>query len=182
MTKVIPEKVWEIVEQMRVGGETIRLIADDEEAGIMVYAEVRPNSAWVYFTVYEGGTEVYYEVATDEDDCEDAIVRIYSYYLDDDCQEFDEASYLQSEADEREADIEDREFELLEAATDFVTVMIKGSTPKKDFVAEDFAKKVVDAVAKSLYRGGVDVYRPMYLQDEDTGDIDFYEFPYGELA
>lgn len=183
MVKIYPDKVWMIVEEMRMGYEKTRLIAESDDESVTVYLEI-PHDTSAYITVFECGENVFYEIITNEADCEETVDRVYRMFLDDD----NEVSYpsvedeLEKEADDREAEIEDREFEMHEAAEDLVAIMLKGSTNESAIDPSDFANKIVDAVAKSLHRKGVDIYRPMYLQDEETGDIEYREYPYSELA
>lgn len=183
MVKIYPDKVWVILEEMRMGHEKSRLIAESDDESVSVYLEI-PHDTSAYITVFECGENVFYEIVTNEADCDETVERIYRMFLDDE----DEKPYpteedeLEKEADDREAEIEDREYEMHEAAEDLIAVMLKGSTNDSAIDPSEFANKIVDAVAKSLHRKGVGVYRPMYLQDEETGDIEYIEYPYGELA
>lgn len=186
MLKTPAKEVWGLVEQLRADCEVSRLIASSEDESVAIYLEVPRNKVNAYINVTEYGTNVFFEIVMDESDCIDSVERIYSLYLDDEEPDdnipVSEDMKLERELDDRECEIEDREYNMLEAAEEFLAVMLEGADKANAIEPRDLAAKIVDAVAKSLYRKGVDVYRPMYLEDEKTGEIEYFEFPYSQLS
>lgn len=173
------QEVWEIINALKQSNESTRLIADSNDKSIAIYVEVSHSGNDAYINVTEDEESVFFEIIVDEADCIESVERTYSLFLDD--EEPSERSLFEEEADEREIEIEDREFNLMEAAEDFIAVLLDGSTHKDAIVTKVFAETLVEAACKSLHRKGVDVYRPMYLKDEETGDIDYFEYPYSEM-
>lgn len=178
--RTAPDEIWGIIKEMVECGEESRLVAESNDESIAIYIEAPgAKDTHAYINVTENGDNVFFEIIVNEEDCIESIERAYSLFLDD--EEPSERSLLEEEADEREIEIEDRELNLMEAAEDFIAVLLDGSTHKDAIVTKVFAETLVEAACKSLHRKGVDVYRPMYLKDEETGDIDYFEYPYSEM-
>lgn len=176
--RTAPDAIWGIINEMVECGEESRLIAESNDESIAIYIEAPgAKDTHAYINVTENGDNVFFEIIVNEEDCIESIERAYSLFLDDE----EDPDPCELEADERDAEIEDREQSLIDAAEDFIAVLLDGCTHKEAIVMKTFAELLVDAACKSLHRKGVDVYRPMYLEDEETGDIDYYEFPYAEM-
>lgn len=180
MFRTDSEEVWAIINELKYHLGSRRKIAEND-CGIVAFVEMPSSgSRKAFANVYEDGENIYSEIISDEDDCADVIDRIYSTFFDDEEEEDGSAMDAEIEAEMREDEINERDNELFEAACDFIDVLMKHSGSKID-PKLNIEEELVDQVAKWLHKKGIDVYHPMYLEDEESGDIDYYEFPYGEL-
>ena len=178
--------VWVVFQQnkeeLRNG---MRMIAENPEYGVTVHitAERRGKDYLPDIIVYMDDDEVYSEAVVNEHDCTHTVQRIYDEYLDDEAivnRMIEENRNELAELRQQEDDIEQREGELFDAASDMLDIFLN---EKLDRIvgyqeADEIVEDVMDHICEYLFREhGLSVYRPMVLEDDD-GEEFFEEFPY----
>lgn len=182
MLKRLPEDVWELVEAVR-NGSGFLLIAECDDEDISVYAEADHTEPQAYISVEEAGEIVFFTTVSNCEECTDAVAEIYdTLFPQDDSDDENSEDPELTAFEENEDEIAFREQELKDAAEDFIAVVARGAFKTGDIDPEVMAGCLVDAVAKSMYRKGYDIYRPMFLMDEETKEIEYCEFPYSQLS
>lgn len=189
-----PESIWNFFQnnQNRLKKEMV-LIAENEETEYSLY--LTEENGLPMFSVCKGDDEPEYEEgAINEKDCIDTAKQCCVKYLMpvtvrsakkyggswyEDNEEF-------SSRDEQQEIIENREWELLFAMADFIMTAIKDDTCSdgSDYIDTYGANEVLDILEDLLNKlaeeYGFHVYRPMMVEDEDTGKELFVEYPYND--
>ena len=184
--------VWKFFQnnKKRLGEEMVA-IAENEDTKYAVYLTEEDN--YPLFSVCKGkGAPEYEEGAIDEKDCMDTAKRCFSRFLfpvtvnskqtipdfpDDD---EDDEWFARREIED---EIYEREDELQLAMADFLQVALKTGNDYvdiMDFYGEDIVGEVLDYVLEFLAEEMCfPIYRPIFIEDEDTGEEIFEEYPYG---
>jgi len=193
---VAAEDVWSFFQ-----GNTARLkkemvaIAENEDTEYAVY--LTEDKGYPSFSVCKGDSKPeYQEGAISEHDCTETAKRCYVRYL---CpvvvnneKGFPKSSFEEPDEPEglTEQDKQDnvyvREDELRFAMCDFLKVALNLDCDPVEIMSDCGAPLVDDVLDAILeYIGiehGLEVYRPMFLIDEDSGDEVYTEYPYDTTA
>lgn len=194
-----PEDIWQFFQKnkKRLKKEMV-LIAENEETEYALYLTEEDNLP--LFSVCKGdGEPEYEEGAVNEKDCADTAkqccakylmpvtvrsARRYGGVLEDD----DEGDTPLSTRQEQEETIENREWELLFAMGDFLMTATKDDTCSdgSDYV-DTYGAVVVQDILDTLLpmlaeEYGLAVYRPTMMDDGETGEEVFVEYPYNDPA
>lgn len=147
-------------------------IAEDDEYGIEIFLSSTCGSPTI--TVMADDIQQY-EITTDIFNLERVCKVVYDRYLDNAVSALSEAP--DSEKD-LQNDMDDRESELDAAIDDFLGVVLQSYGYDDGGVIDEIHDDVKEHFLEYLYRKyGVDIYRPMFLEDED-GEEFFEEYPY----
>lgn len=134
------------------------------------------------------GVEVYREDILNERDAKKTADRLYDQYLSIKAIETmidseDKTVYIEDESDEEDDEqmlIEEREDEIDMAIRDFVnTVSDTGCYNLTDEAMDDLKEHFLEYMHR---KWGISIYRPMYLEDADTGEDYFTEYPYDDMV
>lgn len=182
--KLEPEQVWAyFLNHEKDYGSTMELIASNDEFGVNIYLTADHGMAQVVVEI--DGVDSVEEYMADYVDCVSTMSEVYNTYLYDfvnevaksDCAT-DSASSIE---EDREEEIEIREDSLFDAAFDFLEVVLEGSIKYSDAtinaMVEDCKDHFVEYIARKF---GKNVYRPMYLVDEN-GESFYTENPYPQM-
>lgn len=179
--------------------ETPVLLAKNDEYGVKIY--LSSDGEHPQFIVLADDELAFQDFALNPEDCENTLDEIYNEYLDIDFVQKAVMSEINSrteshDEDEEPDDDNDCVDETLETSEDISKVIkMRESalyTAALDFVIEamdgdealeqpDFWTKLQDCLEKMIkcvVDSGFDVYRPMFVKDEETGEISFEEYPY----
>ena len=180
------------------------LLAKNEEYGVEIY--LSSDGEHPQFIVIVDDELSYQDFALNPDDCTNTLNEIYNEYLDMDFVQKAVMSEIESkieayDEDEDDDDIVDdddecedalestediskvikmRESSLYTAALDFVIEAMDGEEALAEPTFWDKLQGCVDKLIKCVADAGFDVYRPMFIKDEETGDILYEEYPYRE--
>lgn len=191
-----PENIWEFFQKnkKRLKKEMV-LIAENEETEYSLY--LTEEDGLPLFSVCKGDDEPEYEEgAVNEKDCTDTAkqccvkyllpVTVHSKKSFNDAWNDSDTSFA-SRGEQAEV-IENREWELLFAMAEFIMVATKDDTCSdgSDYVDTYGADMVLDVLEDLLQKlaedQGLFVYRPMMMEDDETGEEIYVEYPYNDPA
>lgn len=166
-------------------------IAENEETNYVVY--LTEDKGYPSFSVCKGENAAEYEEgAINESDCEDTAKRCYVRFLFpvvvNNEKGFPKSFFAELEDDEdtteqdRQDNIYVREDELRLAMCDFLQVALNLECDPADIMTVCGSELVADTLDYILeYIGlelGLEVYRPMFITDEESGCEIYTEYPY----
>ena len=132
------------------------------------------------------GIEIYREEILNEKDAKRTADRIYEEYLSIKAietvteAEDDGTVYVDDEDEDNQVLINEREDDLDAAVMEFVNIVSDtGCYNIKDEVLDDLKEHFLEYMHKTW---GIGIYRPMYLEDVDTGEEYFTEYPYEDMV
>jgi hypothetical protein len=164
-----PSEVWD-----KTFSPTI--IAKDVHTGITIYA-VPEDCAFKSLTIYIlcDGNVICEEEVLSADECEARLTEIYELYL---------ASGGYDDTSPEQERIDEREEELDQATIDFLSVAIGEDFNNYDAdtfgeIIEDCKEHFLEYLAR---KHSINVYRPMFLEDTETGEDYFTETPYEDMV
>ena len=181
-----PEEVVKFFQDNRLILErTMISIAENTETGYDVY--LTEEDGHPYFVVCKGDEEPeYQEGVTSEEKCEEVARKCYGQYLF-------PVEVAEGEPDEDAEDgaqkigdaIYEREDQLRLAMADFLSEVLREGRDGSDIMelyGEDFVDEVLDSVLDTLALecGLTEIYRPMFITNEDAGVEEYVEFPYSD--
>lgn len=185
--KLDPSEVWDFylaheAEYMDLMHE----IASNDEFGITVY--LTSDYGMAQIIVEADGNEVFSEYMADKDDCTEVVTKVFDEYLYDYANssadkaiDGDKMSYVA--ASSQDDDIDERETELQNAVFDLLQTMVSSFLRWNDSGVPEMVADCVDHFTEYVARKYKRViYRPMYLLDEDTGEKFFTEYPYPSMV
>ena len=96
----------------------------------------------------------------------------------------DKTVYIEDESEEEYDDeqmlIDEREEEIDAAVRDLVNIVsVTGCYNLTDEAVDDLKDHFLEYMHRKL---GISIYRPMYLEDADTGEDYFTEYPYDDMV
>lgn len=165
------------------------LMAENPDYGMEVWLTMINGSPELI--VECDGSEIYREDILNEKDAKKTADRIYEDYLsikaietltDDGNMTVDEDTtvYIEDEEDDEQSLIDEREDEIELSVRDFVSVVSDtGCYNIEDEVIDDLKEHFLEYMYR---KWGIGIYRPMYLEDADTGEDYFTEYPYDDLV
>ncbi len=187
------DKLWNFyIENREQCKNKMILIAENTETEYAVY--VTEENDMLTVSVCKGSTDPEYEeYIVNRDDCMATARKLFYRYLfpvtivDEKAIASDESLNENTKDDDcfSKQDMEDeiyaREDELRLALADFLEAVLqdyRNGTDLLDSYGEDFAEDVLDHFLGYLAtEHGVDVYRPMFVFDEDNDSETFIEYP-----
>ena len=163
------------------------LMAENDDYGMEVWLTMANGSPELI--VECDGNEIYREDIFNEKDAKRTADRIYDDYLSIKAIETmtdseDKTVYVEDESEEEYDDeqmlIDEREEEIDAAVRDFVNIVSDTGCYNLRDVAVDYLKEhFLEYMHRKL---GISIYRPMYLEDADTGEDYFTEYPYDDMV
>lgn len=155
--------------------EPILSIGSAPDFGVEVYA-FRGDSG-LEICAEADGELIYDEEVYDEDSCLAAVNDVVDTYLSSSA--FDALAPYGEDDDELNREmIDDRESELDDAVSDFLSIVLDGCILHDIFdICEDFKEHAIEYIYKKYE---LPIYRPMILEDEDGNEF-FEEYPYDHL-
>lgn len=182
-----PYEIWDFFQnnKKRLKKEMV-LIAENEETEYALY--LTEDDGLPMFNVCKGdGEPEYEEGAVNKNDCTDTAQRCCANYLMP-VTVRSRRRYGGALEQEQEEIIENREWELLFAMADFLMTVTKDDTCSdgSDYVdtyGADVVQDILDELLPVLAEEhGLAVYRPTMMDDEETGEEVFVEYPYNDPA
>ncbi len=165
------------------------LMAENPDYGMAVWVTMVNGSPEL--VVECDGSEIYREDILNEKDAKKTADRIYEDYLSIKAIETltdngnttvyeDTTVYIEDEEDDDQSLIDEREDEIDLAIRDFICVVSDaGDYNIEDNVIDDLKEHFLEYMYR---KWGIGIYRPMYLEDADTGEDYFTEYPYDDLV
>ena len=163
------------------------LMAENDDYGMEVWLTMVNGSPELI--VECDGNEIYREDIFNEKDAKRTTDRIYDDYLSIKAIETmtdseDKTVYIEDESEEEYDDeqmlIDEREEEIDAAVRDFVNIVSDtGCYNLTDEAVDDLKEHFLEYMHRKL---GISIYRPMYLEDADTGEDYFTEYPYDDMV
>lgn len=184
--KVGPGDIWSYFQKNRTDIEKEQhAIAENEEYGVVIYLTEEKGFPCIIATA--DGYQYEEITVTSESECENSADKMYEKYLtskfllegldnSDDDESTEETLSLTEEEkiDEREFELDDIMTFVLDAVLEEDATALLGNDE-----VEEICEDVKDHLLEYLYRKhGISVRRPMYLEDTDTGEDFFTEYPY----
>lgn len=148
------------------------LVAENQEYGMQVW--VTTENDFPEIIVEADNDEVYRKKITDREDAEKTANEVYEDYLSIRVVE------TMSDTDDNEELIEERENELNAAVMDFVSAAADSYCyPMEDEMVEELKEHFLEYMYRKY---GIEIRRPMHLEDVDTGEEYFTEYPYEDMV
>lgn len=160
------------------------MIAENPDYGMSVWITCESGSPEII--VESDDIEIYREEILNENDAKRTADRIYEEYLSIKAietvteAEDDGTVYVDDEDEDNQVLINEREDDLDAAVMEFVNIVSDtGCYNIKDEVLDDLKEHFLEYMHKTW---GIGIYRPMYLEDVDTGEEYFTEYPYEDMV
>jgi hypothetical protein len=160
------------------------MIAENPDYGMSVWITRESGSPEII--VESDDIEIYREEILNEKDAKRTADRIYEEYLSIKAietvteAEDDGTVYVDDEDEDNQVLINEREDDLDAAVMEFVNIVSDtGCYNIKDEVLDDLKEHFLEYMHKTW---GIGIYRPMYLEDVDTGEEYFTEYPYEDMV
>ena len=160
------------------------MIAENPDYGMSVWITCESGSPEII--VESDDIEIYREEILNEKDAKRTADRIYEEYLSIKAietvteAEDDGTVYVDDEDEDNQVLINEREDDLDAAVMEFVNIVSDtGCYNIKDEVLDDLKEHFLEYMHKTW---GIGIYRPMYLEDVDTGEEYFTEYPYEDMV
>lgn len=184
-----PEEVWEywMEHPDEIIGQTFE-IASCSDFGISVYM-VANNASELRISVEADDTEIYDEAVINNVDCLKTCEKIYNDYLFCSMQAILETLGVGNVVTEQQRaleeiqkdEIDEREESISEYIREFIAEMIGFNVhfDIDDDVIEDIKEHFLEYMSR---KHSIPIYRPMYLEDADTGEDYYAEYPYEDMV
>lgn len=185
---VEPSEIWEYsLDHEDELLTTQHLMAKNDDYGTEIWLTMVSGSPELI--VECDGSEIYREDIFNERDAKKTAERLYDEYLSIKAIETmidaeDNTVYVEDDPEEEYDDeqmlINEREEEIDAAVRDLVNIV-------SDTGCYNLTDEAVDNLKEHfleyMYRKwGISIYRPMYLEDDDTGEDYFTEYPYDDMV
>lgn len=176
---VVASEVWDYFQKHKTELEkSEHTIAENEEYGVEI--SITNEEGLPCFMVTADGYQYAEERAVSAKDCKETVETLYEDYLTD---KFVDNEEYESRLDQ-EDEIAERELELDDAFTMLLDTLIEEDLGLFfGMEADDVLEDLKDHTLEYLYRKhGISVRRPMVLEDEETGEDFFEEYPYDSMV
>ena len=149
------------------------LMAENDDYGMEVWLTMANGSPELI--VECDGNEIYREDIFNEKDAKRTADRIYDDYLS------IKAIETMTDSEDKTVYIEDESEEEIDAAVrDLVNIVSDtGCYNLTDEAVDDLKEHFLEYMHRKF---GISIYRPMYLEDADTGEDYFTEYPYDDMV
>lgn len=156
---------------------TEHLIAENDEYGVEIYLTEQQDKPC--FTVTADGYEYEEESAVSEADCRKTIEALYDKYLTEKFLEVEPVESLLDQEDmiaEREMELDDAIMLMLDTIVEEdAAILLSCNTNNLDEICDDIKDHMLEYIAR---KHGIEIRRPMILEDDETGEDFFTEYPY----
>lgn len=180
-TKIIlgAESVWKYYTEHQFELEkTTKLVACNYDHEIEVH--ITDEGGILTAMVYLENVEVVSTQMIDYQSTRETMLEMYQKYIYD-AEKFIEERQKEAEQADEEDMIDDREAELDDAVYDLLSTFCKEVIDQKSKETWDMIEELKDLLCETLYECyGIEVYRPMYIADDD-GNEEFCLYPYAEI-
>ena len=145
------------------------LMAENDDYGMEVWLTMANGSPELI--VECDGNEIYREDIFNEKDATMTDSEDKTVYIEDESED---------EYDDEQMLIDEREEEIDAAVRDLVNIVSDtGCYNLTDEAVDDLKEHFLEYMHRKL---GISIYRPMYLEDADTGEDYFTEYPYDDMV
>lgn len=175
---VAASEVWDYFQKHKAELEkSEHTIAENEEYGVEI--SITNEEGLPCFMVTADGYQYAEERAISANDCKETVETLYGDYL---TEKFVDGADDESRLDQEDM-IAERELELDDAVSMLLDTVIEEDVamflgPEADEICED----IKDHILEYLYRKhGISTRRPMVLEDTETGEDFFEEYPYEHM-
>lgn len=180
---IFPDEIWDYFRSHEAElAVSEHMVAECPDYGVKVFVTAMEGDFQI--VVEADDEEIYRETVASKDACEETVSEIYDAYLTGEAFENLGGIYIDSpEENEKETQaemIEERELELQDAMYNFCKVAM--DTTSMSALTDMQIEDMVDHVLEYMYRKwDLEIYRPMFIEDSDTKEKFFEEYPYGHL-
>lgn len=159
--------------------KTEHIIAENEEFGVEI--SLSAENGLPCFVVTADNYQYDEERAISESDCKETVEKLYDDYL---TNNFVDDEVLEDSRLDQEDMISERELELDEAISLLLdTVLEEDAVMFFGTETDEICEDLKDHILEYLYRKhGISVRRPMVLEDTETGEEFFEEYPYDSMV
>lgn len=180
MEKIIVEasNVWDYFQKHKTELEKAEyIIAENDDYGVNI--TLSSERGFPCFVVTADNYQYAEECASSKNECGETARKLYDFYLTDKILEDENLNLI-----DREEVISERELELDEAIITLLDVILEDNAVALmgvdvDEICEDLKENILEY----LYREhNISTRRPMILEDEDTGEEFFEEYPYEHMT
>lgn len=176
---VVPESIWQYyTSHKKELKKSTKLVACNEDFDIEIH--ITDEDGVLNAMVYLSNVEVARKEITDSASANGVMTGMYQKYI------FGAKDFIDSRQQEiDEADEQDmigvREMELDDAIYDVLDTFCGSAFDFRYDGTQELFENLKDVICETLYAEyGIEVYRPMYLEDDD-GNKEFCLYPYAEL-
>lgn len=179
-----PNEVWDFwLKQPHDVIGVMHQIASNDQYGVSIYITA-DNSKDLRIVVECDDIQVYEEELINNVDCEKTCEKVYSDYLTESVSEVLMEAFGEEAIDEEQDSIDEREEELDSAIYNFFTDVLGEEAYMKvddpDAVLEDLKEHFLEYMARK--HGLTSIYRPMRLEDVETNEEYYTEYPYEDMV
>lgn len=170
------ENVWDYFQKHKIElKKSEHIIAKNEKYSVEIL--IKSEEGLPCFSVMIGGCQYDEDIAVSANDCRAVAEKLYDYYLTESDEEPAPGCVDQEDMiSERELELDDAFVILLDTLIEDDVMIAFGK--KADEIIED----VKDHVLEYLYKKHeISVRRPMVLEDVETGEDFFEEYPYDSI-
>ena len=177
------DDVWSYFQQHKKELEKVsHIIAKNEEYGVEITLTCERNLP--YFVVEADGYQYEEESATSKQDCTITVEELYERYLTDNfLTELERMDIVEEDPDiptllDQDDMISERELELDDAVSMFMDTVLDYADidiENIDDVYDDIKEHMLEYISR---KHGVRIRRPMILEDVDSGEDFYTEYPY----
>lgn len=176
---VAASEVWDYFQKHKAELEKLEhTIAENEEYGVEI--SITNEEGLPCFMVTADGYQYAEERAVSANDCKETVETLYENFL---TEKFVDGAEDTSRLDQEDM-IAERELELDDAFTMLLDTLIEEDLGLFfGAEADDILEDIKDHTLEYLYRKhGISVRRPMVLEDEETNEDFFEEYPYDSMV
>lgn len=174
------ESVWKYYTKHQTKLErTTKLVACNYDHGIEIH--ITDEDGILTAMVYLENVEVASAQMIDYASTSETMQEMYQKYIYD-AEKFLSERQQEIVQEDEEAMIEDRETELDDAVYDMLSVFCPDAIDLNSEETQEMLEDFKDMICESLFECfGLEVYRPMYIADDD-GNEEFCLYPYAEIT
>lgn len=158
-------------------GKTAHVVAENDEYGVII--TVTAEHDMPFFVVTADDYQYEEESAVSAEDCIKIVTELYDTYLTDKFLNAESDSLLEQEdmISERETELDDAIILLLDAIVeDDSTMVLQSNGTDLDELCEDLKDHILEYLARKYDM--TSIRRPMILEDDETDEEFFTEYPY----
>lgn len=155
--------------------DRILALAENPEFGVVIY--MGEEFGLPAFTVMVDDRQYDEADAINEGDCTETVNKLYDKYLSGKFRDelIDNEEELEAEMEERETELSDAAYEFMSVVADYDGNALNNE--EFDAIIEDVKEHMLEYIAR---KHGFKIRRPMILEDEDGNDC-YSEYPYEEM-
>ena len=172
------DAVWDYFQAHKTELENSeQIIAENEELGVEI--SLTSEKGIPCFVVTADGYQYAEERAISAEDCKETVEDLYEEFLTN--KFFEDEEYKHSRLDQEDM-ISEREMELDDAILTLLYALYEDLDMSFKVKIDEICEDLKDHILEYLYKKhGISVRRPMVLEDEETGEDFFEEYPYEHM-